>query len=89
LKSHFEVKITGLVQGVSFRHRCLQKALELGITGWVKNESDGTVCISAEGNQTNLDELISWINHSPGGSVVKNVDLTIGKVVNYLDFRVF
>jgi len=39
----------GLVQGVGFRYEAMMLASRLGLTGWVRNESDGTVTVEIEG----------------------------------------
>ncbi|MBS4175283.1 acylphosphatase [Bacillus sp. FJAT-49736] len=49
----------GKVQGVGFRFTIQQKAISLGITGWVKNLADGTVEIVAEGTKDELNILIN------------------------------
>ncbi len=41
----FRIKVTGRVQGVFFRASTKEKAEELGINGWVRNEPDGSVLI--------------------------------------------
>ena len=48
---------TGRVQGVGFRMFVQQNALELGITGWVKNMDDGTVTMEVQGYPAQVDEL--------------------------------
>ena len=52
---------TGDVQGVGFRYRAKYAAQELGVTGWVENEWDGSVVMEAQGTQEDLDDLISSI----------------------------
>ncbi len=48
---------TGRVQGVGFRMFVQQNAMELGITGWVKNMDDGTVTMEIQGTQAAIDRL--------------------------------
>ena len=66
-----EVIVSGQVQGVWFRRYSQEKAKELGITGWVRNESDGTVTLVAEGNDKLLIKLTKWLEI---GSPDANVD---------------
>ena len=66
-----DVIVTGQVQGVWFRRNTQEKARELGITGWVRNESDGTVTVVAEGNDKLLIKLAKWLEI---GSPDANVD---------------
>ena len=51
MSRRLEAVISGRVQMVSFRHYTQQKALELGVVGWVRNEPDGTVRTVAEGEE--------------------------------------
>lgn len=57
--------IKGLVQGVSFRYYTILEAKRLEITGWVRNLPDGSVEITAEGEEYQLKEFITWTNHGP------------------------
>ena len=69
------IKITGLVQGVFFRDHTRQKAQELGIKGWVRNEKDGSVSILAQGSKAGLDEFIEWCKKGPDSAKVENVEV--------------
>ncbi|MGM0941624.1 MAG: acylphosphatase [Bacillota bacterium] len=51
--------ISGRVQGVGFRYTAKQKADELGVTGWIRNNEDGTVELDAEGNMDQVDQFSS------------------------------
>jgi acylphosphatase len=51
MKKHFNIRISGRVQGVFFRASTKAKAEELGISGFVQNEPDGSVYIEAEGEE--------------------------------------
>lgn len=48
----------GDVQGVGFRYRAYHLAQSIGLTGWVKNEYDGTVLMEVQGSDKQIDELI-------------------------------
>lgn len=49
---------TGRVQGVGFRYSAQNLAQYLGLTGWVKNEWDGTVVMEAQGTEEDLKTLV-------------------------------
>ena len=66
------MKVTGLVQGVGFRWTTQMIAQELGITGTVKNNPDGSVSIVAQGEELPLEHFIKKIKASP--SVAGHVD---------------
>ncbi|GAB4377523.1 MAG: acylphosphatase [Salibacteraceae bacterium] len=55
-----EIRVYGKVQGVWFRKYTMQKAKELGVSGFVKNQPDGSVCIHAEGDEQVLEALTEW-----------------------------
>ena len=67
------ITVEGLVQGVFFRQSTKAKAIELGITGEVKNKPDGTVHITATGIESKLNELIEWCKKGPDMAIVTNV----------------
>ena len=48
----------GDVQGVGFRFRAKYLAQSLGLTGWVKNQYDGTVLMEVQGRSQMIDELL-------------------------------
>lgn len=68
------LKIYGDVHGVFFRAYVLEKATGLGLTGYVKNVSDGTVEAVAEGEENKLNELKDWCKKGPDFAKVKNVE---------------
>lgn len=53
--------VYGRVQGVGFRHSTQLKAIELHLTGWVRNKSDGTVEIEVEGKDKNVEQFIHQV----------------------------
>ena len=50
-------KAEGRVQGVGFRMFVQQHAIDLGVTGWVRNMEDGTVDMELQGTQDKIDAL--------------------------------
>ncbi|HUP55359.1 MAG TPA: acylphosphatase [Methylomirabilota bacterium] len=66
----------GRVQGVGFRYYILRRGMELGVTGWVSNESDGSVRCIAEGRRQDLDELLEAMGRGPAGASVERVTAT-------------
>lgn len=67
------LKIYGVVQGVFYRVKTVEIAKNLGLSGWVKNESDGTVKIVAEGDEQKLKELLAWCWKGPLYAKVENI----------------
>ena len=82
------IKIYGLVQGVFFRQHTLEKALELGIKGWVRNCSDGCVEAEAEGEEKALKKFIEWCHHGPSRAIVSKVDVSGTALKNFSSFQI-
>lgn len=55
-----KVLLDGRVQGVGMRYHTQQKALDLGLTGFVRNLTDGRVEIICEGPAERVEELLTW-----------------------------
>ena len=69
-------RITGRVQGVGFRHFTTRRAQSLGCTGWVRNETDGSVRLEAEGPRSALDDLLDAVHEGPRSARVEDVSAT-------------
>ncbi len=83
------IKIYGLVQGVYFRSSTKIQAKLLNITGYVKNNWNGTVEILACGEEENLKKLIAWASHGPANARVDKVKIKWQKPSgNFLDFEI-
>ncbi len=72
-QSRVRLRIEGRVQGVFFRYSAVEEAVRLRLSGWVRNCSDGSVEVVAEGHKKNIEELIRWCHHGPPGAHVHNV----------------
>lgn len=68
------VLVTGLVQGVGFRHATYLEARKLRLTGWVKNLPDGRVEACFEGERSTLETMLSWSRKGPFLSIVERVE---------------
>lgn len=68
--------VTGRVQGVFFRDSTRRKAQSLGLTGYAKNLSDGSVEVLACGASGALDKLGEWLREGPRMAVVESVVAT-------------
>ncbi len=75
-KYAIQIRITGRVQGVGYRAATRQKAESLGLVGWVRNHSDGSVEALAQGGQGALDALIAWCGEGPPAAKVDAVTQT-------------
>ncbi len=70
-------KVSGRVQGVFFRVSTRNKARQLGLTGWVRNNWDGTVEVLAEGPKNVLKIFVLWLHHGPPHAIVHEVKYQI------------
>lgn len=64
-KVRLDITVTGRVQGVAFRWYTQKKALSLGLTGWVRNQADGSVRMVAEGPRPDLEIFLDWAAVGP------------------------
>ena len=81
--------VRGRVQGVFFRAATQREARRLGVSGWVKNRSDGAVEILAEGEESALRELCIWAERGPTGARVDDVQTRFhGYSGDHPDFRI-
>jgi acylphosphatase len=69
------LRIEGVVQGVGFRAYVVQEARALGLDGWVRNRSDGTVEALVSGDTKQVEALVAACMRGPPGARVSNVDL--------------
>ncbi|QEC51034.1 acylphosphatase [Anseongella ginsenosidimutans] len=89
MKKHLNIRITGKVQGVWFRDSTKAVANQLGITGFVRNEPDGSVYAEAEGIPLNLDQFLEWCHEGPERASVENVEVQESEVLQgFSDFVV-
>lgn len=72
-----EITVYGKVQGVGFRYHTQQQAVQLGLTGYVKNLPDGCVKIIAEGSAEALSQLQIWASQGPPGAQVQQLTVAL------------
>lgn len=80
--------VSGSVQGVGFRESTVRRALELGLTGWVRNQPDGTVAVHAEGQEPAVEELLAFLRRGPRLAVVGDLGVERVKVEGHEQFAV-
>lgn len=73
MKQRLEATVRGDVQGVGFRWYVRRQAAQLALSGWVANQSDGSVQVVAEGSQEALGQLLGQLHAGPPGAVVRSV----------------
>jgi acylphosphatase len=71
-----QVALHGRVQGVFFRDSCSREADRAGVSGWVRNEPDGSVTAFFEGTPDAVDQMVRWCHDGPAHARVDRVDVT-------------
>ena len=83
-----DVTVIGRVQGVSFRWYTEQQAMRLGVTGWVRNEPDGSVAAHFEGDDEAVDAMVEWCRSGPSMARVRNVAVRPARAAGLSSFDV-
>jgi len=86
-EKRLSARITGRVQGVGFRNFTQRRARRLGLTGWVRNEPDGSVRLEAEGAREALDDLVEAVHQGPRMATVDGVEVEWAEATD--EFEVF
>lgn len=85
----WEMIARGRVQGVGFRWFVKRLALELGVSGYVRNLADSTVFILAQASQPLLQSFLEQIRLGNRYSMVLEVDvLPLEHASEYYDFEI-
>lgn len=71
------VFVSGKVQGVFYRQSTVNKALELGVNGWVRNLADGRVEALLVAENTVLEAMMAWMEVGPPAAVVEQVEIVV------------
>lgn len=74
-KKTLRLVIQGRVQGVFFRDSMLHEAQQLGVAGWVRNRSDGTVEAMVHGDPAAVDAIVRWAQRGPQHAQVTRVEI--------------
>jgi len=83
------VLISGRVQGVWFRQSTKDKAAELGVTGWCRNCSDGSVEAIFEGGKEIVQSIIDWCHQGPKLARVDRIEVEwLDAVAGFSSFEV-
>lgn len=71
-----------------FRESCRERAVALGVTGWVRNRSDGRVEAVLEGPETAVDRVVQWCHEGPSHARVDGVDVQVEDPIGESGFHV-
>lgn len=82
------INVYGQVQGVFYRHTARQKAAALGLSGFARNEPDGSVYIEAEGEKASITEFIAWCRQGTPAARVERITRETIPLQNDGNFRI-
>lgn len=88
MKKHVKVTISGKVQGVWFRASTRDQARGLGLSGFVRNEDDGSVYAEFEGPAAAVDAMLRWCHEGPAHARVDRVVVQEGDVADFSGFQI-
>lgn len=69
------LRIEGSVQAVGYRNFMIEEARKLGVDGWVRNRSDGSVEALVSGGTKAVEALVAACAQGPEGSRIKHIDM--------------
>ena len=85
---HIRIKVIGRVQGVFYRASAKQRADELGIRGFARNDADGSVYIEAEAEEEVLHRFIKWCSSGPTHAEVKSIEVETAPIKKFDVFEI-
>ena len=68
-----ELHVRGVVQGVGFRYFCHRSAMNLNLTGWARNNPDGSVSVWVEGDRGAIEQFIDNLKVGPRSASVSDI----------------
>ena len=81
------LRIEGSVQGVGYRFFAVDEARKLGLDGWIRNRSDGSVEALVSGPTNNVESFVAICMRGPSGARVTNVDMHTAEAPAERGFR--
>lgn len=72
----FEARVTGRVQAVGYRQYAQGHGARAGLSGWVRNNDDGSVAVHAEGGRPELEAFLENLKRGPYFARVRTVEVT-------------
>jgi len=88
MNQRITIIVSGKVQGVFYRAATKEKADELGVKGFVRNEPSGSVFIEAEAPEDALYKFVKWCNSGPPRAQVQHVEVIPGELSGFLSFTI-
>ncbi|MDP4010392.1 MAG: acylphosphatase [Candidatus Spechtbacteria bacterium] len=85
---HLNIRVSGRVQGIFYRHSAHKYAEELGIRGFVRNESNGSVYMEVEGEDEAIGKFVEWAGRGPVFAGVDRIETEEKELKNFSEFKI-
>jgi len=87
-EQRLDLVISGKVQGVGYRYYVKLKAEALGISGFVRNQHDGSVFVSAQGERSAMERFVRCCYQGPSEALVRTIVKIPGTVEDFRNFSI-
>lgn len=84
----YRIVVKGKVQGVGYRFNAQAMAHKYDLTGFVRNQHDGSVLMAAEGQEDNINKFIEWCYVGPRLAEVIEVNAEEAEPAGYQTFEI-
>ena len=88
VQKRISLLITGKVQGVGFRYSVKLKAESMAIRGYVRNQLDGSVFVTVQGENTAVENFVKWCYKGPSAAFVSGVEKIPGSIEDFSEFKI-
>jgi acylphosphatase len=85
---HINILISGYVQGVGFRYHTRKNALSFNLTGFVRNNPDGSVYTEVEGEEAMVNKFVDWCSKGPSMAEVENIKIEASPLKGFSSFEI-
>jgi acylphosphatase len=88
VQKRISLLITGKVQGVGYRYSVKLKAESMAIRGYVRNQLDGSVFVTVQGENTAVENFVKWCYKGPSAAFVSGVEKISGSIEDFSEFKI-
>ena len=88
VQKRISLLITGKVQGVGYRYSVKLKAESMAIRGYVRNQLDGSVFVTVQGENTAVENFVKWCFKGPSAALVRGVEKIPGTIEDFSEFKI-
>ncbi len=88
VQKRISLLITGKVQGVGYRYSVKLKAESMAIRGYVRNQLDGSVFVTVQGENTAVENFVKWCYKGSSAALVRGVEKIPGSIEDFSEFKI-